>query len=101
MKLGKRTKRILLIIAGVFVLLAGLVLSFPGIPGPGFLLIFWGLALMGAEGIVFAVVAWFFSLIGLSWLGVKIIKWLRKASFKTKERSVRKETEPQNNHPAI
>ena len=84
MRLTKHIKKLALVIAGVVLVLVGLALSLPGIPGPGALLVFWGLCLMGAEGIFLGAVAWFFSLIGLSWLGTRIVGWLRKASFKAK-----------------
>ncbi|MBN1917584.1 MAG: hypothetical protein JW889_06715 [Verrucomicrobia bacterium] len=90
MSLTKHIKKIALVIAGVFLLVVGLALSLPGVPGPGALLVFWGLCLMGAEGIFLAAVAWFFGVIGLSWLGNRIIGWLRKASFRAEGRPAKR-----------
>lgn len=42
-------KRVILVVFGFTVLLLGIVLSVPGIPGPGFLVIFAGLAILAVE----------------------------------------------------
>lgn len=46
MKSAPQVRAILRISAGFFLIAAGLVLSLPGVPGPGFLLIFLGLVLL-------------------------------------------------------
>jgi len=43
---GKRVARIT---AGIVVIMAGLVLMFPGIPGPGFLVVFAGLSILAVD----------------------------------------------------
>jgi uncharacterized protein (TIGR02611 family) len=43
------TKRVLRITSGILLLVAGLVLMIPGIPGPGFLLIFLGLSILAVD----------------------------------------------------
>jgi len=47
--IGRNAKRVGITIAGFAVLLAGLVLSLPLVPGPGFLLILAGLAILATE----------------------------------------------------
>ena len=42
-------KRVILIVFGFTILLLGIVLSVPGVPGPGFLVIFGGLAILAVE----------------------------------------------------
>ena len=42
-------KRILRIAAGVVVLIAGIILAIPGIPGPGLLVIFLGLSILAVD----------------------------------------------------
>lgn len=41
--------RVLVVVAGVLLVLAGIVLSGPGIPGPGFLVILFGLSFLALE----------------------------------------------------
>jgi tellurite resistance protein TerC len=43
---GKRVARIM---AGVVVLLAGLIMAIPGVPGPGLVLIFIGLSILAVD----------------------------------------------------
>jgi uncharacterized protein (TIGR02611 family) len=43
------TKRVLRIASGILLLVAGLFLMIPGIPGPGFLLIFLGLSILAVD----------------------------------------------------
>jgi uncharacterized protein (TIGR02611 family) len=43
------TKRILRIASGILLLVAGLILMIPGIPGPGFLLILLGLSILAVD----------------------------------------------------
>lgn len=45
----KLAKRVILIVFGFTVLLLGIVLSIPLVPGPGFLVIFAGLAILAVE----------------------------------------------------
>lgn len=47
--LFEHVKRIIRITAGVVVLLAGIVLMVPGIPGPGFVLVFLGLSILAMD----------------------------------------------------
>jgi tellurite resistance protein TerC len=42
-------KRIIRITAGVVVLLAGIVLMVPGVPGPGFIVLFIGLSILAVD----------------------------------------------------
>lgn len=80
--LTRHAKRVALIIAGVFVLLFGLALSIPGVPGPGFVFVFLGLWLMGAEHVFINAVTWFFNLIRLPSVGAKVAHALQKISLK-------------------
>ena len=43
------TKRVLRITGGILLLIAGLILMIPGIPGPGFLLIVLGLSILAVD----------------------------------------------------
>ena len=43
------TKRVLRITGGILLLVAGLILMIPGIPGPGFLLILLGLSILAVD----------------------------------------------------
>jgi hypothetical protein len=47
--IGRSSKRLAITIAGLVLILAGLALSVPGVPGPGFLVIIAGLAVLGTE----------------------------------------------------
>jgi uncharacterized protein (TIGR02611 family) len=47
--IGRSAKRVAITIAGFALILAGLVLSLPGIPGPGILVIIGGLAVLATE----------------------------------------------------
>jgi hypothetical protein len=47
--IGRSGKRLAITIAGLVLILAGLALSVPGVPGPGFLVIIAGLAVLGTE----------------------------------------------------
>ena len=50
MKPGRRKKGSLFrLISGWFLLVAGLILSIPFVPGPGFVLVFGGIALLSSE----------------------------------------------------
>ncbi len=42
-------KRVIRITAGIILVLAGLILSIPGVPGPGFLVIFAGLSILAID----------------------------------------------------
>ncbi len=42
-------KRVVRIIAGIIVIIAGLVLMIPGVPGPGFLVLFAGLSILAID----------------------------------------------------
>jgi uncharacterized protein (TIGR02611 family) len=43
------TKRVLRITGGILLLIVGLILMIPGMPGPGFLLIFLGLSILAVD----------------------------------------------------
>lgn len=45
----KQAKRVITVLIGFTVLLFGVLLAIPGIPGPGFLVIIAGLAILGTE----------------------------------------------------
>lgn len=45
----KQAKRVITVLVGFTVLLFGALLAIPGIPGPGFLVIIAGLAILGTE----------------------------------------------------
>lgn len=45
----KQAKRVISVLVGFTVLLFGALLAIPGIPGPGFLVIIAGLAILGTE----------------------------------------------------
>ncbi len=47
--IARATKKTLIFIIGVAVFVAGLLLSFPGIPGPGIVLMIAGLAILATE----------------------------------------------------
>jgi hypothetical protein len=47
--IARSSKRVGVTIAGFVLILGGLALSLPGIPGPGFLVIIAGLAVLGTE----------------------------------------------------
>ncbi|MFH1024045.1 MAG: hypothetical protein V1809_11750 [Planctomycetota bacterium] len=71
-------RKIVLAVAGVFLIVIGLACAIPGVPGPGALFILWGLSLLGFQGLFFVVVAWVFTTIGLGGIGAFIIRWLKK-----------------------
>ena len=43
------TKRVLRIIAGIVVLIVGLIMAIPGVPGPGLVVIFIGLSILAVD----------------------------------------------------
>ena len=43
------TKRVVRITSGIVVVIVGLILSIPGVPGPGFLVIFAGLSILAID----------------------------------------------------
>lgn len=45
----KLAKRVVLVVFGFTLLIVGLILAIPGVPGPGFLVILGGLAILAAE----------------------------------------------------
>ena len=45
----KQAKRVISVLVGFTVLLFGVLLTIPGVPGPGFLVIIAGLAILGTE----------------------------------------------------
>lgn len=45
----KHGKRVARITSGVVVILVGLILMFPGIPGPGFIVVFAGLSILAVD----------------------------------------------------
>ena len=45
----KQAKRVISVLVGFTVLLFGVLLAIPGVPGPGFLVIIAGLAILGTE----------------------------------------------------
>ena len=47
--IARNAKRVVVTIAGFVVILIGAVLALPGIPGPGFVIIFGGLAILATE----------------------------------------------------
>ncbi len=44
-----QAKRLIILVIGLTVLIFGGILAIPGIPGPGFLVIIFGLAILGTE----------------------------------------------------
>ena len=48
-KLIHHGKRIVRIIGGIVVVLAGLILAIPGVPGPGLLVVFIGLSILAVD----------------------------------------------------